>query len=97
MKKFMKIHNYDKFHQYILCGCQVKFFVPIQHPCWVHFGTGGVFCLFLFNMWSNFGQTLTPMLLPEDGRNWKKNSCPKKNLLSGHPNISKLLALFWEN
>ena len=45
-------------------------FVPIQHPCWVHFG--GVFCLFLVNMWPNFGQTLTPMLPPEDGRNWKK-------------------------
>ena len=74
MKKLMKIHNYDKFQQYTLCGCQVKKFRTIQHPCWVHFG--GVFCLFLLHMWSNFGQTLTPMLPPEDGRNWKKKSHP---------------------
>ena len=58
---------------------KLKNFVRIQHSCWVHFG--GVFCLFLLNMWSNFGQTLTPMLPPKYGRNRKKNSCPKKKLI----------------
>ena len=72
---------------------KLKNFVPIQHPCWVHFG--GVFCLFLLNMWSNFGQTLTPKLLLEDGRNWKKTPVLKKTYYRDSSPFSGKIRLFY--
>ena len=43
----------------------------------------GCFCLFLLNIWSNFGQTLAPMLPPEDGRNREKKNPILKKLIIG--------------